>query len=388
MDNNETKQKPSKLRWLLVIAIVVLILILFFIGWVSRQSNTKKVEALAAENHLPRVTLMEIKRNMKPIELILPSSAQAFHFTPIWARVNGYLLRYLVDIGDVVKEGDLLAEIDTPETDQQLEQAKADLLNSIAERDIAQITSDRWQKLWDKNREAISKQEVDQYAANLKSTNAIVLANEKNVARYAYQQQFKYIYAPFDGIITQRLTDIGALIYGSINGTPQELFQLAKTDVIRFFVEVPQTYFRQIKEELEAEITVLQFPGKIFKGRVTRYAKALDPTARTLLTEIDVENEDGILYAGLYGQVKFLLQSPEINFIIPTTAVIIRSSFPHVAVVDENRIVHLKQVQIGRDYGNQMEIIHGLEENDYIITVPSDKIHEGAKVEIISKIST
>ena len=191
-----------------------------------------------------------------------------------------------------------MAEIDTPETDEELEQAKADLVNSIAERDIAQITSERWQNLWNKNQEAVSKQEVDQYNANLKSTNAIVLANEKNVARLAYQQQFKFIYAPFDGIITQRVIDIGSLIYGSINGTPQELFQIVKTDIIRFFVEVPQTYFRQIKDGLEAEVTVLQLPGKIFKGTVTRFAKALDPTARTLLTEVDVGNGEGIYMQG------------------------------------------------------------------------------------------
>ena len=132
--------------------------------------------------------------------------------------------------------------------------------------------------------------------------------NEKNVSRYTYQQQFKYIYAPFDGIITQRLVDIGSLIYGSINGTPQELFQIAETKIIRFFVDVPQTYFTQIKEGLEAEVTILQLPGKIFKGTVTRYAKALDPTARTLLTEVDVENKEGLLYTGLYGTRKI---SPE-----------------------------------------------------------------------------
>jgi RND family efflux transporter MFP subunit len=383
-DSIQVKQKPSRRRWFLIIATAVVLLILFFLGWIPRLSNTKKVDALAAEDNLPRVVIMQIKPNTKPIELILPSSAQAWHFTPIWSRVDGYLIRYLVDIGDVVKAGDLLAEIDTPETDEQLAEAKADLLNSIVERDIAKITSDRWQKLWDKNQEAVSKQEVDQYNANLKSTEAIVLMNEKNVSRYTYQQQFKYIYAPFNGIITQRLIDIGSLVYGSLNGTPQELFQIAQTNIIRFFVDVPQTYFTQIKDGLESEVTILQLPGKIFKGTVTRYAKALNPTARTLLTEVDVENKEGVLYAGLYGRVKFLMKPDKINFIIPTTAVIIRSSFPHVACVDKDNIVHLKQVQIGRDYGNQMEILYGLEENDRIIILPSDAIQEGVKVEIIS----
>jgi RND family efflux transporter MFP subunit len=384
MDTLEKQPKPSGRRWLLVMAIAILLILLFALGWLSRLPNTRKVDALAAQNPLPRVSLMKLEQNTKPIELILPSSAQAFHFTPIWSRVNGYLLRYLVDIGDFVKEGDLLAEIDTPETDQQLGQAKADLLNFIAQRDIAKVTSNRWQQLWNKNKEAVSKQEVDQYNANLQAAEALVLANEKIVSTLTYQQQFKFIYAPFDGIITERLIDLGSLIYGTINGTGQELFQLVKTDIIRFFVEVPQTYFRQIKDGLEGEVTILQFPEKVFKGIVTRFAKALDPTARTLLTEVDVSNEDGSLYAGLYGTVKFFMHPSEINFIIPTTALIIRSGFPQVAVVDENNIVHLKRVQIGRDYGNQMEITNGLNADERIIVIPTDKIKENTKVEVIS----
>jgi RND family efflux transporter MFP subunit len=384
-DQNTVKpRKRSRIGWFLIFAVISALLILFFLGWLPRLKNEKKIDALATEDHLPRVVVMQIKPNTKPIELVLPSSAQAWHFTPIWSRVNGYLIRYLVDIGDVVKAGDLLAEIDTPETDEQLAEAKADLLNSIVERDIAKITSDRWQSLWDKNQEAVTKQEVDQYNANLKSAQAIVLVNERTVARLTYEQQFKFIYAPFDGIITQRLIDIGSLIYGSVNGAPQELFQLAHTNIIRFFVDVPQTYFRQIQDGIEAEVSVLELPGKVFKGKVSRFAKALDPTARTLLTEVDVENPGGILYTGLFGRVKFLMHPESIDFIIPTTAVIVRSSAPEVAVVDQNNVVHLKQVQIGRDYGSQMEITYGLEENDRIIVIPSDRILEGVKVEVIT----
>ena len=388
MEQARLNQRKPLRRWALFVGMAAVILILFLWGWIPRLENTKKIDALAAEDPLPQVLILQLKPNTKPIELILPSSAQAWHITPIWSRVNGYLIRYLVDIGDVVKIGDLLAEIDTPETDEQVKQAQATLLNSIVERDIAKITSDRWQRLWDKNIEAVSKQEVDQYNANYKSTQAIVLANEKNVSKLTYEQKFKYIYSPFDGIIIQRNIDIGSLIYGTVNGIPQQLFQIAQTQIIRFFVEVPQNYFRQIKEGVETEVTVQEFPGKIFKGIVTRYAKALDPTARTLLTQVDVENKEGILYAGLYGRVKFLIWPETINFIIPTTAIIIRSGFPHVAVVDDNHIVHLKQVQIGRDYGKEMEITFGLKENDRIVTIPSDKIKEGVKVNILSKENT
>lgn len=376
-------KKPAKRHRLLIFFIVVFLLVLFLVGAVPRFINTRKINALARQDPLPQVTLLEIKKNTEPIELILPSSAQGWHFTPIWARVTGYLVRYLVDIGDVVKNGDLLAEIDTPETDELLAQAQADLLSSIAERNIAKITYERWQHLWNKNPEAVSKQEVDQYQANLVSAEAIVLANEKNVAKYLYQQKFKYVYAPFDGIITRRFIDIGSLIYGDVNGSPQELFQMVQTHTIRFFVDVPQTYFRDIKEGVEAEVSILEIPDKTFKGSVARYAKALDPTARTLLTQVNVENPEGILYAGLYGQVKFTLHPPTHDFVIPTTAVIIRAGFPHVAVVDENDIAHLRRVVIGHDYGNRMEITSGLKENEKIILIPSDNIREGTKVRVI-----
>lgn len=378
-------EKKSKRPWLLVAIIAAILLCLFIVGIIPRISRSNKNDRIANETSLPNVVLLSLTPNDKPIELILPSSAQALYFTPIWARVNGYLLRYLVDIGDRVKLGDLLAEIDTPEADEQLAQAKAELLNSISERDIAKITSDRWQALYDKNREAISRQEVDQYNANLKSAEAIVIANRKNVSRLTYQQQFKFIYAPFDGIITKRNTEQGALIYGSVNGTPQELFEIAKIHTIRFFIDVPQTYFREIKDNIDAEVTVLEFPGKVFKGYINRFANALDPQSRTMRTEVRVENPDNILYPGLFGRVKFFIIPSNLNFIIPTTAVIIRSGPPQVAVVDDNNIVHLVNVQIGRDYGNQMQITNGLKQTDRIVKLPNDRIREGAKVNVITQ---
>jgi len=380
-DHGTRQRIPPK--WRLVIKVGAILLILLILGSIPQILRTKRIDTLAAENPLPRVTLLEITPNTKPIELILPSSAQAWHITPIWARVNGYLTGYMVDIGDSVKIGDLLAIIDTPENDEELAQAKADLDNSIAERDIAKITSDRWQGLWNKNREAVTKQEVDQYNANLIAAEALVVANEKNVSRLTFLQQFKYIHAPFDGVITKRLIDLGSLIYGNINGNLEELFEIAQTHIVRFFVDVPQTYFQNIQVGIDAEATLPQLPGKIFKGKVTRFAQALDPTARTMQTQIDIDNPDGLLYPGLYGRIKFLLRPDTVNFIIPTTAVIIRSGYPHVAIVDRDNIVHLSQVQIGRDYGNKMEIVWGLNNGDYIIVLPSDRIHEGVKVEII-----
>lgn len=379
-----TKEKPpftNRVK-LLIGGIISLLLVLFLIGGIPRYLNTRKVDKLAAEDAAVKVNVKQATQNTKPNELILPSSAQAWHFTPIWARVNGYLVRYLVDIGDQVKAGQLLAEIDTPENDEQLAEAEADLVNAMAQRDIAKITSDRWQQLWNKNQEAVSKQEVDQYTANLEAAEATVVMNEKNVARLTYLQQFKFVYAPFNGIITQRLVDIGTLIYGSVNGASQELFQMAQTDTIRFFVEVPQTYYRQIQDGIEAEVSVLQFPGKIFTGKVTRFANALDPTARTMTTQVDVENNEGLLYAGIYANVKFLMPPPANNFIIPTTAMIIRSGLPQIAIVGPDNVVTLRDIKIGRDYGSSLEIIDGLHENDNYIVLPTDRIRNGVKVQV------
>lgn len=378
-------KKSSRLgKGLLILTtLAAVILILFSLGWFSRLKNWRAIERLASEDPLPRVELYVATSNPNPIELLLPTSAAAWHVTPIWARTNGYLINYYVDIGDHVKEGDLLASIDTPEVDQELAQATAELENSRAVFGIAKITSERWQGLWDRNREAVTKQEVDQYSANLKASEATVTANEKNVARLTYLQQFKYVLAPFEGIITQRNIDIGSLIYGNVNNTPQELFQIAQTHTVRFFVQVPQNYFRLIQDGVQAEVTVQEIPEKTFKGEVARYAKALNPSARTLYTEVDVENIDGVLYPGLFGVAKFLLIPDTTNFIIPTTAIIIRSGFPHVAVVDKDNVVHMAQVKIGRDYGKYIEVSDGLKEGDRIVVIPSDAIVEDAKVDII-----
>lgn len=381
------EQRQFKTRWVLILGILCLLALLFLWGWIPRMRNTEEIDAIAAEDPLPRVVVIQITPNTSPIELILPSSAQAWHITPVWARTSGYLTEYLVDIGDEVKAGDLLAVIDTPEIDELLEVGKADLQHSIAMMEIAKITSNRWQNLWNKNPEAVTKQEVDQYNANYEASQATVLSNQQNVAKLTYQKEFQKVYAPFDGTIILRNVDLGSLVYGNINGTPQELFQIAKTNIIRFFVQVPQNYMRQIKVGIHAEVTVKEFPDKIFLGKVTRFAKALDPTARTMLTQVDVDNSDGELYAGLYGRVKFLIYPDSIDFIIPTTALIIRDSFPQVAVLDENNIVHMKRVQIGLNYGKNMEITQGLQDNDRIIKIPSDGVIEGAKVSVINTIT-
>lgn len=375
---------PSgKKRPYIIISVIASLILLFILGWIPRYLQKETVDKAAALDNLPRVRVMEVKEETKPTELVLPSSAEALHVTPIWARTNGYLINFLVDIGDHVKEGQLLAVIDTPEVDQQLKQSVADLKSSIARKDIAKISADRWQSLYAKNPEAISTQEVDERAATLRSAEADVVSFEKNVERLHYLQQFKKIYAPFDGIITKRDIDIGSLItQGSSGANPQELFQIAQTNIIRFFVDVPQYFFRDIHVGLDAEVRINEYPDRIFKGKVVRYAKALDPIARTMSTEVDVENPHGEIAPGLYATVRFALKPSSGRYIVPTNALIIRSGTPRIALVDAKDIVHIKSVQIGRDYGKTIEIVSGLEENDRIIINPTEKIVEGTKVEI------
>jgi RND family efflux transporter MFP subunit len=364
-------------------AVILIVGSSFLTGVIPRLDHSKKINAEAAQTPLPVVTILEVKANNQPIALVLPSSLDAINITPLWARVDGYIRAFLADIGDFVKAGDVLAEIETPELDQQYEQAIANLTSVKAKRNIAKITADRWMNLFRKNPEAIAKQEVDQRAADLEATEADVLFAHANVRRLQHMIDFKRITAPFDGIIIERSIDLGSLITAGSAGRPQQLFKIARTDVLRVFVEVPQRFFRSIKNGVVADVDISEFPEKTFKGFVARYAKALDPIARTLLTEVHILNPNDELFVGLYADVKFLLKPDNAYYVIPTNAVIIRADGPKVALLDENDIVHLRDVTLGLDHGKMMEITSGLQENDRVITNPSDKITENAKVKVI-----
>ncbi len=365
-------------------ALILTLIVLFFVGVIPRFLLEEKITKLANETGLPKVTILEAKGIDKPIELTLPSSLDAINITPIWARVDGYIKTFLSDIGDVVKEGDVLAEIETPELDQQYEQALAELNTSKARLNIANITAQRWSSLYQEDSESISKQEVDQRSADLEASKAEVNSAQANVDRLEKTLDFKRIIAPFDGIIIERNIDIGSLITAGSASHHQQLFKIAKTNVIRVFVNVPQRFFRSIKKDIVADVYISEFPEKVFKGFVARYAKALDPIARTLLTEVHIHNPEYELFVGLYADVKFLLKPDNVYFLIPTSAVIIRADGPKVAVLDENDIIHLKNVTLGLDHGKMMEITSGIQENEKIITNPSDKIMEGKKAQIIN----
>lgn len=369
-------------KYLVPIVVLLVFLLLFLGGILPRLSTWKKLKEEADDHRPISVNTITVKSEKTPVELVLPSTTQAMHATPIWARSNGYLNRFYVDIGDKVKAGELLAEIDTPEIDKELLQARADLLSASAKLDIAKISATRWNDLYALNAQAVPHQEVDERMSTLHAAEGDVKAAEANVQRLVKIQGFNRIVAPFKGTITERNIDNGSLITAGSSGTPQQLFSIAQMDILRVFVNVPQSYFRCIKNGLETKVRVSEFPGQFFKGTVVRNAGALDPVARTLSTEIHIDNHDGKLMAGLYAEVILSLIPDESYFIIPTRSLIIRNSAPKVAVLDADNRVHLADITIGRNYGKNIEVVAGLQENDRIVTNPSPRIREGVQISI------
>ncbi len=266
--------------------------------------------------------------------------------------------------------------------DRQVEELKAELASTEAQLGLAQITAERWEALYKKNPKAISLQEVEEKQAFYASLLANRESAASNLERLKKLQEFNHLVAPFDGIITVRNLDIGTLVTAGSIDTIMQLFQIAKTDVIRAFVDVPQPFFRLIQPGEKADVLIKEFPGRVFNGWVARTSESLDSMSRTLLTEVHVINEDGALITGLYTDVKFHLIPNEPSFIIPTTALVIREGPPQVAVLNEANVVRLQNVTIGRDYGKSIEIVWGLNEGERIVTNPTDRIREGTQVTV------
>ncbi len=380
-NSNSKAGNGKKWNYFVPIIIFLIFLVLFLGGLFPRLGRWKEIKDEAENDSLIKVSVMTLTPLRQPIELILPSATQAMHFTPIWARTNGYLTRFLVDIGDKVKEGQLLAEIDTPEVDRELLQARADLESAKAKLDIASISAKRWTDLYQLNAQAVPHQEVDERMSTLHSAEGNVKAAEANVQRLEKVQGFNQIYAPFKGTVTERNIDVGSLITAGSNGNPQQLFTIAQMDPLRVFVNVPQSYYRMIKDGLETKIRIQEFNNQFFKGTVVRNAGALDPIARTLSTEIHIDNKDGRLMAGLYAEVIFSLIPEASYFIVPTKSLIIRNQAPQAAILDKENRIKLVSVTIGRDYGKSIEIVSGLNEEDRLITNPSPSIVEGVQVD-------
>jgi RND family efflux transporter MFP subunit len=312
-------------------------------------------------------------------EITLPGNIQAFTDSPIYARTSGYLDHWYFDIGARVKKGDLLADIETPEIDQQLQQAQSQLETAQANFDLAKTTADRWQGLLKSN--SVSKQETDQAVANMTAQKAVVDSNAANVRRLQQLQSFEKVYAPFDGVITARSTDIGALIDAGSAAQSKELFHLAAISTVRVFVPVPEAYSNAARPGSTAALTVDEYPGRVFRGQLARNSSAIDLASRTLLVEVDVDNPDGLLLPGAYATVHLKLPAAVRSVTVPANTLLFRREGLRVGVFREGR-ANLVPVSIGRDYGAPVEIVSGLRASDAIILDPSDSLESGTPVRL------
>jgi membrane fusion protein, multidrug efflux system len=371
------RKKPSYLV-LLVVAIVLVAggVLAFVLRLGERHALAKETEALA----LPSVVVIQPKPEAPQQDLILPSTLQAFIESPIYARTNGYLGRWYKDIGSRVQKGQLLADIETPEIDQELMQARAARNQAQAQMDLAKTSAERWETL--RKMDAVAQQETDERSSSYTQGQAALASATANVRRLEQLESFKHIYAPFSGVITKRNTDIGALINAGNSGSNQELFVLAQINPIRVYVDVPEIYAPTVRPGLPATIELSSLPGQHFSGNVVRTADAIDPVTRTLRTEIDVPNRDGKLFPGSYAQVHFGVKVTAVRMSVPVNALLFRAEGPRAAVVGPDGKVHLKPVTIGQDYGNDVEILGGLEAGDSIILNPSDSLEEGQAVRV------
>ena len=365
--------------YVVLIAVAVIFVIVISLGFISRKKAEADLTQATATAAIATVNVVYPKADDPTDEIILPGNTQAFTDAPIFARTNGYVKSWHVDIGTRVKKGQLLAVIETPEIDQQLQQARADLQTAQANLRQAEITADRWQALW--KTDSVSKQETDQNVSNFHAMKATVDSNIANVRRLEELQGFQKIYAPFDGVITARNTDIGALINSGASAPTQELFHLAAINTLRVFVAVPQLYSQAVRPGATASLTLDEFPGKSFSGTIARNSNSIDPASRTLLVEVDVDNRNGTLLPGAYVRVHLKLPQSANSVTVPANTLLFRSEGLRVGVVRNGR-AELVPVTIGRDYGSSVEVVSGLQPTDRVILNPSDSLISGTTVQV------
>jgi RND family efflux transporter MFP subunit len=384
MDKPETHStKPSRGPWaLLLVVVAVLCAALGAVvvsGIKGRAASLETLTRTTEQAAVPTVNVVNPQPGGAVQEVVLPGTARAFTDSSIYARTNGYLTKWYFDIGARVKKGDLLAEIETPELDQQLQQARADLETTQANYRLAQTTSDRWQFLLKSN--SVSKQEADQAMANMAAQKAAVEAGTANVHRLEQLQSFEKVYAPFDGVITARNTDIGALIDAGAGSQTRELFHLADTSKVRVFVAVPEAYAAAARAGASATLALQEYPDRRFTGQLTRHTNAIDPTSRTLLVEVDVDNPGGLILPGAYISLHLKLPGAVRSMTVPANALLFRKEGLNVAVVRNGTAV-LTPVTIGRDYGDRVEVLSGLDARQSVILDPADSLVTGSSVHV------
>ncbi|HEY4362298.1 MAG TPA: efflux RND transporter periplasmic adaptor subunit [Bryobacteraceae bacterium] len=337
-------------------------------GNLARQTETSEA---------PPVAVVHPEAVAPAAEVVLPGNAQAFVDAPIYARINGYLKKWYVDIGDHVKTGQLLAEIEAPEADQQLVQARADLSTAQANLRLSAITAERYQNLL--KSDSVARQDVDEKMGDREAKQSVVDSASANVKRLTDTQSFEKVLAPFDGTITARKTDTGTLVDAGANGAAKELFHLASKEKLRIYVNVPEVDSRAARVGVLADLTLEEYPGRHFRGEVVRTAEAIDPTSRTLLTEVDADNAKGELLPGSYIQVHLKVPPTASAVTVPASALLFRAEGLRIGVV-HGAMVELIPVTLGRDFGNSTEVITGLKATDWVIANPSDSLATGAVV--------
>ncbi len=366
------------LLWALGI-VVALMVVLVIAGSCRHMSQTARQKDFAQKNAAVMVNYVTVHRDGRAHILLLPGNVNAYAQAQLYAQITGYLSKWYVDIGEKVSEGQLLAEINAPQVDAQFRQAIATQAQMRANLEIALLNYQREEDLVVKK--VVSQQEFDQSRTTYEAAQASLQSAEANVQNSRAQQNFERIVAPFTGEITARQIDIGTLVSAGSGSAGTPLFGVAQTDPLRVYVSVPQTNSPVIHVGLPAKLVVAEFPGRDFDGKVARFSAALDPASRTLLTEVDIPNPDGALYAGIYGEVKFVLKDPNAPIIIPSDALVFQSSGPQVVTVGTDGKILREAVQVGRDFGVQMEILDGLQEKTRVVMNPTDDLIDGLKVQ-------
>jgi RND family efflux transporter MFP subunit len=376
------QRPPSSGVGKVIFGLAVLLIVagaVVFRGITTRARAAADVKADTRDLAVPSVSLAQPKRSAPQEEIVLPGNIQAFIDAPIYARTNGYLKRWYVDIGGRVKKDQLLAEIDTPELDQQLQQARADLATARANYDLAQTTAARYEFLLQSD--SVAKQDVDNAVGDAHAKKAMVDSATDNVKRLEQLQSFEKVYAPFDGVLTERKTDIGQLINSGSGSGAKELFHVAAIHTLRVYVNVPQIYSPAAVPSVQSYLTMPQFPGRRFPGKLVRTSEAIDQASRTLLAEVDVTNPTGEILPGAYAEVHLKLPSATSTFVIPVTSLIFRSEGLRVGVVRNGR-ASLIPITLGRDFGTEVEVVSGLDESERVITNPPDSLVEGQEVRV------
>jgi len=365
----------------LLLAILSALVIVGCLLW-QRSGTYRQLAITTGQMAVPTVSTTLPQAGPADVEIKLPGNLMAYSEASIYARTNGYLKAWYTDIGAKVTTGQLMAEIDAPDIDAQLRQATADLSRARATLDIDQLNFQRSKQLLATL--VVSQQDFDQNRTTLEAQQAAVQADEASVQDLTVQQGFEKLIAPFNGVVTKRNTDVGALINAgsSAASTAQELFHVARTDILRVYISVPEIYSPLVRVDTPAWLELAEYPGVKFQGKVADVAGAIDPASRTLLTEVQVPNNDGRLFPGAYADVHLVLKLKNPPTVIPINTLIFRAQGTQVGVVDNSNIVHLKHVTIGRDFGTSLEITSGIENTDRLVLNPSDSVADGAKVQV------